>query len=199
MFDSGNEPSVTSRATVVNWTSSSPRRRIQNVRVICIGAHPDDCEIGFGGTAAKLAADGHAVKFLSVTNGDAGHHLHSAASTALLRKHEAEEAAQRLGIAETEVPSNRDGQLLPSLQARHEIVQQIRRWRADVVLTHRPWDYHPDHRYTSQLVQDSAYLVIGPRVCEETAALPPNPVFLYLQDEVHRPPPFAPAIAMNFN
>lgn len=169
------------------------------MRVICIGAHPDDCEIGFGGTAAKLAALGHAVKFLSVTNGDAGHHLHSPASTAALRKHEAEEAAHRLGIAEAEVLSNRDGELTPSLDARHEIVQQIRRWRADAVLTHRPWDYHPDHRYTSQLVQDSAYLVMVPKVCQDTPALPRNPVFLYLQDEFHLPAPFAPEIAVDIS
>jgi LmbE family N-acetylglucosaminyl deacetylase len=181
----------------VNWTDSLGQRRILNVRVICIGAHPDDCEIGFGGTAAKLAARGHAVKFLSVTNGDAGHHLHSPASTAALRKREAQEAAQRLGIAEAEVLSNRDGALTPSLDARHEIVQQIRRWRADAVLTHRPWDYHPDHRYTSQLVQDSAYLVMVPNVCRDIPALPRNPVFLYLQDEFHLPTPFTPEIAVD--
>jgi LmbE family N-acetylglucosaminyl deacetylase len=169
------------------------------VRIICIGAHPDDCEIGFGGTAAKLAALGHGVKFLSVTNGEAGHHLHSPDGTAAIRKREAFEAAKRLGIAEAQVLDNRDGELTPSIESRHEIVRQIRRWNADVVLTHRPWDYHPDHRYTSQLVQDSAYLVMVPHFCPDTPALARNPLFLYLQDEFHLPARFTPEIVVDID
>jgi LmbE family N-acetylglucosaminyl deacetylase len=169
------------------------------VRIICIGAHPDDCEIGFGGTAAKVAAGGHAVKFLSVTDGSAGHHLHSREETADLRKQEAIEAATRLGIEETQVLSHRDGELAPRLETRQEIVRQIRLWEADVVLTHRPWDYHPDHRYTSQLVQDSAYLVMVPHVCPETPSVRTNPVFLYLQDEFHLPSRFTPEIAVDID
>jgi LmbE family N-acetylglucosaminyl deacetylase len=169
------------------------------VRIISIGAHPDDCEIGFGGTAAKLAALGHAVKFLSVTDGSAGHHIHSREETAALRKREAAEAAHRLGIAKAEVLSNRDGELLPSIEARHQIVRQIRRWEADVVLAPRPWDYHPDHRYTSQLVQDSAYLVMVPQICPDAAPLRRNPVFLYLRDEFQSPSRFVPEIAVDID
>jgi LmbE family N-acetylglucosaminyl deacetylase len=169
------------------------------VRIICIGAHPDDCEIGFGGTAAKAAALGHAVKFLSVTNGAAGHHIHSLEETAALRKLETREAAQRLGIADSEVLDNQDGEFAPTLAARHEVVRQIRRWDADVVLTHRPWDYHPDHRYTSQVVQDSAYLVMVPHVCPDTAAIPRNPLFLYFQDGFRLPAPFTPEIAVDID
>jgi LmbE family N-acetylglucosaminyl deacetylase len=169
------------------------------VRIICIGAHPDDCEIGFGGTAAKAAALGHAVKFLSVTNGAAGHHIHSPEETAARRKREAQEAALRLGIAAAEVLENPDGEFIPTLRARHEIVRQIRGWEADVVVTHRPWDYHPDHRYTSQVVQDSAYLVMVPHICPDTQALPRNPLFLYLQDEFHLPARFTPEIAVDID
>jgi LmbE family N-acetylglucosaminyl deacetylase len=166
------------------------------VRIICIGAHPDDCEIGFGGTAHKLARAGHAVKFLSVTNGSAGHHLHSAAELIAIRKNEATEAARRLGIAETEILDHNDGQLLPTLHARHDIVRRIRNWSADIVLSHRPWDYHPDHRYTAQLVQDSAYLVMVPRVCEDAPALRHNPLFLYLEDAFQTPAPFVADVAV---
>ncbi len=169
------------------------------MRIICIGAHPDDCEIAFGGTAAKFAASGHAVKFVSVTNGNAGHHVHLPSETAEIRKREAEVAARRLGIAETEVWSQPDGELLPTLDARHGMVRRIRRWQADVVLTHRPWDYHPDHRYTSQLVQDSAYLVAVPRICPETPVLRNNPLFVYLEDAFHLPVPFAPDIAVDID
>jgi LmbE family N-acetylglucosaminyl deacetylase len=169
------------------------------VRIICIGAHPDDCEIEFGGTAAKFAAVGHSVKLLSVTDGSGGHQKHSREQLAQIRRREAAEAGRRLGVASSEVLAYRDGELVPGLEPRHEIVRQIRRWRADVVLTHRPWDYHPDHRYTGQLVQDSAYLVVVPLVCPDTQPLRHNPVFLYLEDSFETPVPFRPDIAVNID
>ena len=169
------------------------------VRVICIGAHPDDCEIEFGGTAAKLAARGDAVKFVSVTNGEAGHYSHPGPQLVAIRQREAQEAARRLGIAATEVLQNPDGQLVPSIAARNELVRQIRAWEADVVITHRAWDYHPDHRCTGQLVQDSAYLVMVPFVCAETPALRRNPAFLHLEDAFQSPVPFRADIAVNID
>jgi LmbE family N-acetylglucosaminyl deacetylase len=194
-----NEPAHNTPATVRNWTSGRAQGRIPEVRIICIGAHPDDCEIGFGGTAAKAAALGHAVKFLSMTDGSAGHHVHSPEETVAVRKIEAREAARRLGIDATEVLNNPDGGLTPTLHARHGVLRQIRLWEADVVLTHRPWDYHPDHRYTSQLVQDSAYLVMVPHVCPDAPALSRNPVFCYLQDQFQLPARFIPEIAVDID
>ena len=76
---------------------------------------------------------------------------------------EAKESARRLGI-EYEVLNNHDGELLPTLEVRKEIIRQIRRWNADIVLAPRPNDYHPDHRYTGVLVQDAAYMVVVPDV-----------------------------------
>ncbi|HKD04734.1 MAG TPA: PIG-L deacetylase family protein [Bryobacteraceae bacterium] len=169
------------------------------MRFLCIGAHPDDCELGFGGTAARLAAEGHPVKFLSVTDGRAGHHLHSPEVVAEIRRKEALEAARRLGIADTEVLDNPDGALTSALGVRDEIIRRIRQWRADVVLTHRPWDYHPDHRYTSQAVQDAAYLMMVPHICADTPALRRNPIFLYLQDGFRLPTPFAPDVAVDID
>jgi LmbE family N-acetylglucosaminyl deacetylase len=169
------------------------------VRVICIGAHPDDCEIEFGGTAAKMAERGDAVKFVSVTNGEAGHHLHSGEELARIRRAEAQDAACRLSISEAEVLGNRDGQVLPSIAARNEILRQIRTWEADLVITHRTWDYHQDHRYTGQLVQDSAYLVMVPYICPETPALRRNPVFMYFEDSFRLPVPFRTDLAVNID
>jgi LmbE family N-acetylglucosaminyl deacetylase len=169
------------------------------VRVICIGAHPDDCEIEFGGTAAKLAARGDAVKFVSVTNGEAGHHLHPGPQLVAIRQNEAKEAARRLGIAATEVLQNMDGQLVPSIAVRNQLVRQIRAWEADVVITHRVWDYHPDHRYTGQLVQDAAYLVMVPFVCPDMKALRRNPAFFSLEDSFQSPVPFRADIAVNID
>jgi LmbE family N-acetylglucosaminyl deacetylase len=165
------------------------------IRVIAFGAHPDDCDIRAAGTAALLAKMGHAVKFVSVTNGDAGHQSMSGAALAKRRLAEAKESARRLGI-EYEVLNNHDGELLPTLEVRKEIIRQIRRWNADVVLAPRPNDYHPDHRYTGVLVQDAAYMVVVPNVTPEVPALRKNPVFLYYEDNFQRPNPFRPDIAV---
>jgi len=167
------------------------------MRFLCIGAHPDDCEIGFGGSAARLAAEGQAVKFLSLTDGAAGHQTHAPATLAAIRRNEASEAARRLGIAETEILRNPDGALTPNIEVREQVIRRIREWQADVVLTHRPWDYHPDHRYTGQVVQDAAYLVVVPHVCAETQALRRNPIFFYVEDTFRLPDPFMPDIAVD--
>ena len=165
------------------------------IRVIAFGAHPDDCDIRAAGTAALFAKMGNAVKFVSVTNGDAGHQSMSGAVLAQRRLAEAKESARRLGI-EYEVLNNHDGELLPTLEVRKEIIRQIRRWNADVVLAPRPNDYHPDHRYTGVLVQDAAYMVVVPAVTPEVPALRKNPVFLYYEDNFQRPNPFRPDIAV---
>jgi LmbE family N-acetylglucosaminyl deacetylase len=165
------------------------------IRIIAFGAHPDDCDIRAAGTAALFAKMGYAVKFVSVTNGDAGHQTMSGAALAKRRLGEAKESARRLGI-EYEVLNNHDGELLPTLEVRKEIIRQIRRWNADVVLAPRPNDYHPDHRYTGVLVQDAAYMVVVPNVTPEVPALRKNPVFLYYEDNFQRPNPFRPDIAV---
>jgi len=168
------------------------------IRVIAFGAHPDDCDIRAAGTAALWAAKGYAVKFVSVTNGDAGHQSIQGPALAARRLAEAKESARRLGI-EYEVLSNHDGELLPTLEVRKEIIRQIRRWNADVVLAPRPNDYHPDHRYTGVLVQDAAYMVVVPAVTPEVPALRKNPVFLYYEDNFQRPNPFRPDIAVSID
>jgi LmbE family N-acetylglucosaminyl deacetylase len=168
------------------------------IRMIAFGAHPDDCDLRASGTAALFAKMGHAVKFVSVTNGDAGHQSMSGAVLAKRREAEAKESARRLGI-EYEVLNNHDGELLPTLEVRKEIIRQIRRWNADVVLAPRPNDYHPDHRYTGVLVQDAAYMVVVPAVTPEVPALRKNPVFLYYEDNFQRPNPFRPDIAVNID
>ena len=119
----------------------------------------------------------------------------SGVALAKRREAEAKESARRLGI-EYEVLNNHDGELLPTLEVRKEIIRQIRRWNADIVLAPRPNDYHPDHRYTGVLVQDAAYMVVVPNVTPEVPALHKNPVFLYYEDNFQRPNPFRPDIAV---
>lgn len=159
------------------------------LRIIVFGAHPDDCEIRAGGTAALWATAGHHVLMVSVTNGDIGHSRIFGPELAARRKAEVEAADKHLGAA-TRVLDIHDGELEPSLENRRTITRAIRQWQADIVIAHRPNDYHPDHRYTGVLVQDSAYMVAVPFFCPDTPALPRNPVFLYSEDGFERPNPF---------
>ena len=131
------------------------------LRIICFGAHPDDAEYKSGGTAALWAQLGHHVKLVSVTNGDIGHWSMAGGPLARRRTAESGEVAKRLGV-ESEVLDIHDGELMPTLENRRKITQQIREWNADIVIAHRPWDYHPDHRYVGVLVQDAAYMVTVP-------------------------------------
>lgn len=165
------------------------------LRIIVFGAHPDDCELDAGGTAARWAQLGHKVKFVSVTNGDIGHHQMAGAILARRRTAEVQKCAEILGIT-TEVLDIHDGELMPTLENRRTITRKIREWRADVVIAHRPNDYHPDHRYTGILVQDAAFMVIVPSFCPDVPALRKNPVFLYSEDSFRRPNPFQPDVVV---
>src|SRR5436190_11235030 len=168
------------------------------VRVIAFGAHPDDCDLGAGGLAAKYAALGFKVKFVSLTNGDAGHQTQGGEELARRRRAEAQEAGRRIGI-EYEVLDNHDGKLLPTLDVREQVIREIRQWKADIVIGPRPNDYHPDHRYTGVLVQDASYMVIVPNLVKDTPPLPRNPVFLYYSDRFTKPQPFRPDIVVSID
>jgi LmbE family N-acetylglucosaminyl deacetylase len=160
------------------------------LRIIAFGAHPDDCELDAGGVAAKWAALGHKFKCVSVTNGDIGHATIAGGPLALRRRAEALAAARILGI-ETEVLDNHDGELMVTLENRRQIARLIREWQADVVISHRPNDYHPDHRYTGVLVMDAAYMVQVPFFGPEVPPLRRNPVFLLSEDRFQKPIPFS--------
>jgi LmbE family N-acetylglucosaminyl deacetylase len=167
------------------------------IHVVMIGAHPDDCEDG-AGTAALFVQMGCAVKFVSVTNGDAGHQTMKGEELARRRYAETQEVAKRLGIT-YHVLNNHDGLLMPTLDVRLQVIKEIREWNADIVIAPRPNDYHPDHRYTGVLVQDAAYMVAVPNIAPETPALKKNPVFLYYPDRFQRPNPFRPDIAVDIS
>ena len=168
----------------------------EKLRILIVGAHPDDCDLKAGGVAALYTRSGHTVRFVSVTNGESGHHEMSGSALADRRMEEATAAGNVLGIR-YDVLSYRDGRLQPTLDARFEIIAMIREFRPDLILTHRPNDYHPDHRYTSQLVCDAAYMVTVPPVVPEVPALRYNPVIAYLSDSFTRPYPFSPTVVVD--
>jgi LmbE family N-acetylglucosaminyl deacetylase len=168
------------------------------LKILMIGAHPDDCDIKGGGTAALFSAMGHQVKFISVTNGDAGHMDMGGGVLAKRIMAESQESAKRLGIT-YDVLDHHDGELLATLPIRLEIIRKIREWDADVVISHRANDYHPDHRYTAILVQDAAFMVGVPNIAADTPPLKKNPVFLYFQDNFQKPYPFQADIAIDIS
>ena len=163
------------------------------LRIIAFGAHPDDNELKVAGTAAKWAALGHQVKFVAVTNGDIGHWREAGGPLARRRIAESQETAKILGIT-TQVLDIHDGELEPTLENRRTITRLIREWKADIVLGHRPNDYHPDHRAVGQLIQDSSYMVTVPFFAPDTPHLGRNPVFLFYQDSFTTPNPFQPDV-----
>jgi LmbE family N-acetylglucosaminyl deacetylase len=168
------------------------------LRIIAFGAHPDDCEIQVGGAAAMWAREGHHVLFVSATNGDIGHWREAGGPLALRRKSEVDEAHRILGVQGV-VLDIHDGELEPTLENRRTFTRLIRRWNADIVLGHRPNDYHPDHRYTGVLMQDAAYMVTVPFFCPDVPAMKKNPVFMYYADRFQKPSPFEASIVVNID
>jgi len=168
------------------------------LHIIAFGAHPDDCELDAAGVGAKWAALGHKFKCVAVTNGDIGHWGTAGGPLALRRRAETEQAAKILGI-ETEVLDNHDGELMVTLENRRKIARLIREWQADVVISHRPNDYHPDHRYTGVLVMDAAYMVQVPFFTPEVPPLKRNPVFLFSEDRFQKPNPFSGDVVVSID
>lgn len=164
--------------------------------VLFIGAHPDDADIQFGGTAIKYLQLGHTVNYLSMTNGDAGHHVQGGGALAQRRRNESQAVAEFLGINYF-VLDNHDGELQATVENRRKVIQIIREVKANLVITHRPNDYHADHRQTSLLVQDAAYLICVPNVVPFTPRLESNPVIVYHQDRFKKPYPFVPEVIVD--
>ena len=165
------------------------------LRIVVFGAHPDDAEYKAGGTAALWAKLGHHVKLVSVTNGDIGHWQIAGGPLAQRRAAESKAAAGVLGVT-SQVLDIHDGELIPTLEYRKLITKTIREWKADVVIAHRPWDYHPDHRYVGVLVQDASFMVTVPFYCPDVPHLTKNPVFLYSSDGFRKPYPFSADVAV---
>ncbi len=169
---------------------------MQSNRFLIIGAHPDDPDLMFGGCAVKMTEKGHKVKFVSCCNGNAGHYNTSPEKLAVRRKKEALKSAETAGLEEYEVLDNNDCKVTPSLENRELLTAIIRDFKPDVVISHRVYDYHADHRATGQLVQDSAYLVTVPLFCTSTPIPEKNPIYMFSSDHFKKPYPFIPDIAV---
>jgi N-acetylglucosamine malate deacetylase 1 len=168
------------------------------LRIIAFGAHPDDAELKASGVAALWAAQGAKVKFVAMTNGDVGHFAEAGGPLAKRRKAEVAECARILGI-ENEVLDIHDGELEPTLEYRKRMARVIRDWQADIVMGHRPYDYHPDHRYTGVLMDDTAVVVAAPFFVPDTPPTKRNPVYMYYSDNFQDPKPFTPTLVVGID
>jgi LmbE family N-acetylglucosaminyl deacetylase len=168
----------------------------QRLRILIIGAHPDDADIKAAGTAAKWCALGHVVRLVSLTNGQAGHQTMYGPQLASRRRAEARSAGAVIG-ATYEVVDQPDGELDDRLEFRHQVIRLIRDFRPDLVITHRSTDYHPDHRFAGLLVQDASYLLTVPAICPDVPHLPLTPVILSFSDAFTKPCLFDPHIVVD--
>lgn len=168
------------------------------LRILIFGAHPDDCDLRAGGTACKYARLGHRVRLVSLTNGDAGHYAMGGAPLAWRRREEAAAAARCLGV-EYLVLDHHDGELMPSLDVRAEVVALIRNMDPHLVMAPRLWDYHPDHRATAQLVTDALYLATVPNYVSSSLHLDRMPVAVSVWDGFQRPSPFSPDVVVDIS
>jgi solute:Na+ symporter, SSS family len=174
------------------------RALMRPLRIIAFGAHPDDAELKAAGVAALWASQGHKVKFVSMTNGDVGHFSQAGGPLAQRRTAEVQECARILGI-ETQVLDIHDGELMPTLENRKLVARLIRDWQADIVMGHRPYDYHADHRYTGVLLDDAAVVVVAPFFVPDTKPTPRNPLFFYYSDGFRDPTPFVPTMVVDID
>jgi LmbE family N-acetylglucosaminyl deacetylase len=125
--------------------------------ILAIGAHPDDLEIQCGGTLAHFVKRGTVVCMAIATNGSAGHMLITPKKLAQIRRQEAEMSAAKIG-ANLFWPGYDDELIANDIETRLAFVQLIRQAKPDLIITHDPQDYHPDHRVVSRLVFDASFL-----------------------------------------
>jgi len=169
----------------------------KKLRVVIFGAHPDDPDKA-GGTACKWAQLGYDVLMVAVTNGDAGHQTIKAKELAKIRREEARKAGEVIGVRYITL-NNHDGQLMPTYEHRLEIIRIIREQKADIVICPRPYDYHPDHRYTGVLVLDAAYMVTVPTILPKVPIVEKNPLFLFMSDGFIHPEPFKADVCVDID
>jgi N-acetylglucosamine malate deacetylase 1 len=167
-------------------------------RLLCFGAHPDDCEIKSAGLAALWARAGGEVRFVALTDGSAGHHEMAGRPLAARRKAEAEAGARAAG-ADSVILDNTDGMLMPTLENRFRVIREIRVFRPDVIVCPRVNDYHPDHRYTGVLVQDACYLIKVPNIVPLVPVPEREPVVIFMSDRFAKPSPLRPDLVFSID
>ncbi len=151
------------------------------VDVLAFGAHPDDVELGCGGTISKLIADGKKVAIVDLTKGELG-----TRGTDQTRAKEAKQAGDILGISARRNLGMPDGFLLNSQANQLEIVKMLRLFQPEIVLANAVEDRHPDHAKGAKLVSDACFLSGLPKIetkldAEAQKPWRPKHLFNYIQ------------------
>lgn len=167
---------------------------MSKLKILMIGAHLDDNDFCGGGTALKYLQAGHSVRFLSMCNGNGGHHVNTPEEIAARRYNEAQAVAKLTGL-EYDVWDINDCELMADLETRKRLIRYIREYNPDIIFSHRTNDYHADHRNAALLVQDASYLLIVPNFCPEAPAMKKMPVIMYFRDKF-KLPPFTPTVGV---
>lgn len=126
------------------------------MNILCIAAHPDDIEILCAGTLARYARAGHRVTMAIFTSGNMGDALIPPEELGRIREAESRTSAAIIG-AELIWSAVMDEHVFPDREQRHIMIDILREADPDVIFTHSPNDYHPDHRYVGQLVFDAYF------------------------------------------
>ncbi len=156
------------------------------MKILAIGAHQDDNEFRVGGCAQKWVKAGHEVRFLSMCNGCGGHHIMTPEETTRRRARESQEVAKFLGI-QYDIWDINDCELVADLETRNRLIRYIRIYSPDLIIAHRPNDYHADHRASGQLVQDASYILTVPHTCPDVPAMLKMPTIVYYEDSFKNP------------
>lgn len=149
------------------------------MHIVAIVAHPDDADIFCGGTLAKHANRGDRVTIAHMTKGEYGGLDRTEETIASVRKEETIKSGTTLGADEVTFLGFRDGRITYSLENRLRIVDTIREYAPDVILTHFRDDMHPDHRVTARLVTDAYYMSSLPLAETDHPAHDPDNVYYF--------------------
>ncbi|MGV0923663.1 bacillithiol biosynthesis deacetylase BshB1 [Empedobacter tilapiae] len=144
--------------------------------ILAIGAHPDDVELGCGGTLAKEIKNGKIIGILDLTKGELG-----TRGTDETRRVEANDAKNILGVAVRENLGISDGFFLNDKENQLKIVEIIRKYQPDIILSNAPHDRHPDHGKGSDLVNTAVFLSGLPKIENGLSAWRPKKHFHYIQ------------------
>lgn len=150
------------------------------MNILAIGAHPDDIETSCGGTLAKYAKMGHKVFTATATNGNVGSATLSMEEIAAIRKEEARRAAAHIG-AEYICLDYDDEMFFEDKAARLAFIDLVRYCKADVILTHNPEDYNPDHELTSKIINDIAVMIPVEKIKTKNPAYDKIPIIAYFE------------------
>ena len=150
------------------------------MNILAIGAHPDDIEINCAGTLAKYAAEGHKVFIATATNGNIGSATLPKDEIGAIRKREAAKSAAIIG-AEYICLDYDDELFYEDLSVRINFINLVRHCKADVIITHNPHDYNPDHMLTSKIINDIQVMIPIAKIETEEPPCPTLPVIYYFE------------------